>query len=258
MEDIDETVLNYAEVKAIATGNPLIKRKMELDLEMQRLTILESQYKENRYRLEDDILKRLPQKIAGLNERIAGFERDVTLRDNNTTEEFHMQIGKRSFSERKDAGELLLQSIQSNKYTDKVIGKYRGFEIVPQQRMSLMDQPSIALVGARTHIVEMSDNSLGCIARIENHINGMEKSLESMRHELIDAQNQMDASKKQLQQPFEQEREILAVMSELATINAALNLDKSEEVGEVLSEYEGGGKDILEMEDESEENEAEY
>jgi hypothetical protein len=147
IQDIDETVLNYAEVKAIATGNPHIKRKMELDLEVQRLSILESQYRENRYKLEDSILKRLPAEIAIIAERIKNTETDIERRNKNSSDQFLMRLGKHSFSERKEARELLLKAVLSGQYADKVIGQYRGFDIIPRFQMSILEAPAVTLVG---------------------------------------------------------------------------------------------------------------
>jgi len=256
MQDIDETVLNYAEVKAIATGNPHIKRKMELDLEVQRLSILESQYRENRYRLEDNILKHLPVEIAGITERIKNTEADIERRDKNSSEQFHMRLGKQSFSERKEAGELLLKAVISGQYADKIIGQYRGFDIIPRFQMSMMDTPAVTLVGAGKHTVELSDSDIGSIARIENCINGLEKNLENHRTKLSETQNQLEASKIQVSKPFEQEQELHTVLTELANINALLNVDKTEDADVVLSETEDTKKDILEMD--NEEDELEY
>jgi hypothetical protein len=90
MEDVDETVLNYAEVKAIATGNPLIKRKMELDLELQRLQILEAQYRSGKYSLENAVLKKYPQEIVNYEKTIKGYEVDIILRDKNASADFHI------------------------------------------------------------------------------------------------------------------------------------------------------------------------
>ena len=255
MQDIDETVLNYAEVKAIATGNPHIKRKIELDIEVQRLTTLESQYRENRYKMEDAILKRIPVEIAGITERIKNTEADIQRRDANTTDEFRMRIGKNTFAERKEAGELLLKAVQSGQYADKAIGQFRGFDIVPRFQMSILEAPAVALVGAGSHTVELSESGVGSIARIENYINGLEKALENQHKKLLDAQNQFEASKAQLAKPFEQEEEFRAVLTELANINAFLGVDKTEDADALLAETDENKKDALEMDEDEDEAE---
>jgi len=256
MQDIHETVLNYAEVKAIATGNPHIKRKIELDIEVQRLTILEPQYRENRYKMEDAILKRLPAEIAGITERIKNTETDIQRRDANTTDDFRMRIGKNTFTERKEAGDLLLKAVQSGQYTDKVIGQFRGFDIVPRFQMSILETPAVTLVGAGSHTVELSESGVGSIARIENSIGGLEKVLENHHKKLYDAQNQLEASKAQLSKPFEQEQEFQTVLAELANINALLDVDKTEDAEALLPEADENKKDVLDMGEE--EDEAEY
>ena len=254
MQDVDATVLNYAEVKAIATGNPYIKRKMELDFEVQRLSVLESQYRENRYKLEDNILKHLPAEIAGISERIKNTEADIERRDKNSGDDFQMKIGKHSFSERKEAGELLLKAVQSGQYADKVIGQFRGFDIVPRSHMSLLEAPAVTLVGAASHTVELSDSGLGSVMRIENSINGLEKVLENHKKKLFDTQNRLEASKTQLSRPFDQEQEFRDVLAELATVNSMLNIDKTEDADALLPDADEK-KDVLEMDEEEDEQE---
>jgi hypothetical protein len=230
MEDIDETVLNYAEVKAIASGNPLIKRKMELDLELQRLQILEAQYRAERYSLEDSVLKRYPANLAGLTEKIKSIEADIQLRDRNSGEDFSMTLGKRSYTERKDAGEALLKMVASNQYADQVIGKYRGFEMVPDEKRMLTETSKLTLKGSLSYTIELSESDVGSIARIENGVKGLENLLERRRKEFSDTENQLAAAKMQLTRPFGQEQELQAVLAELVSVNAELDIDKHDDI----------------------------
>ncbi|MDR1321179.1 MAG: DEAD/DEAH box helicase family protein [Gracilibacteraceae bacterium] len=267
IEDMDETVLNYAEVKAIATGNPLIKRRMELELEAQRLQILESQYRYDRYRLEDDISGHIPAMLAKLAGEIRGFEEDIKLRDGQTAKggdgkpEFHMRLGKHEFSERKEAGEMLLKAVSSGRHVDKAIGRYLGFDIVPQERKSLVDEPVIALKGARSHKVALSRSDAGSITRIENALERLETYLDDDRREAADLERRLEASKTRLTRPFEQERELASVLSELAKITAELDLDRSADDGALLDDGnrppEPENEDVTGMDDEEAENEPE-
>ena len=269
MEDIDETVLNYAEVKAIATGNPLIKRKMELDNELQRLRILESQYRADKYSLEDNIAKRYPAKLAGLAENIRGLESDIARRDAHAApgedgkEEFHIRLGKHEFTERKDAGEMLLKAIASNQYAGKVIGSYRGFEIIPREKLMLTENAAVVLKGALSHTVELSESDAGSIARIENSLNRLEERLGDDRRETENVRRQLEAAKTQITRPFEQEEALQVTISELETVNASLDVDKGGDADAILDDSQADqDEDVLGLdeeagEDDDEEDEAE-
>jgi len=261
MEDIDETVLNYAEVKAIATGNPLIKRKMELDIELQRLRILESQYRADKYSLEDDVTKRFPKKIARLADNIKGMEADIARRDAHTPkgedgkDEFRMKLGKHEFAERKDAGEMLLKAVASNQYADKVIGFYRGFEIIPQEIEKLTESRKITLKGALSYTIELSESDVGSIARIENGLNRLEELQADDKREAETVQHQLEAAKNQLTAPFEQEEALQITLSELENVNATLNVDKGGDADAVMDDAPAADKDedVLENDEESDE-----
>ena len=258
MEDVDEMVLNYAEVKAIATGNPMIKRKMELDMEVQRLRVLESQYRATRYAMEDNVLKKYPAKIAELQEIIKGIKEDIPRRDAadvanreiatvlkvktdgekdeaaetddfaSDKSAFYIKLGKHEFIERIPAGDMLLNAIESGQYTGKVIGMFRGMEIVPLRMQKLGDTPKIELLGTRTYTVDLSASPLGSITRMDNAIN----SLEAMRDERIAAlaaiQRRLADEREQLKRPFEQEQALQITLTELETVNAALSVDTDE------------------------------
>jgi hypothetical protein len=249
MEDIDEVVLNYAEVKAIATGNPLIRRKMELDMEVQRLRILESQYRADRYSLEDSVLKHFPAKLARLDGEIKNLEAD-TLRRDADAGDFHMRLGKHEFTERKEAGETLLKALASGQYADRTIGIFRGFEIIPHERTMLTDAVKITLKGASSHIVELSDNELGCIMRIENSLKNLEHTLAERRLAVEETQRQIESAKEQLARPFEQGDALQLAISELESVNSQLDVDKSDDAAMVVDEN-ARDEDVLGLDDEN-------
>jgi hypothetical protein len=226
VEDMTETVLNYAEVKAVATGNPLIKRKMELELEVQRLQILEAQYIADRYSLENAVLKHIPADLAKLAEKIQGYKSDICRRDGNGGD-FSMTLGKYTFTERKDAGEMLLKAVVSNQYAGRVIGYYRGFEIIPKERGDFLSDQyvNVILKGALSHEVSLSDSELGSVMRIENALERLETRLDDDKREATALERQLEASRTQLTRPFEQERELTAALSALAKVNAELDID---------------------------------
>jgi hypothetical protein len=254
VEDMSEVVLNYAEVKAIATGNPLIKRKMELEFELQRLQILEAQYIADRYGMENAVLKHIPAKLAKLAEEIKGCESDIKRRDSHGGD-FNIRLGKHQFTERKEAGDMLLKAVSSNQYAGKVIGYYRGFEIIPIQRKDMFDSQVILLKGLKTHNVELSDSDVGSITRIENRLDRLEGLRDDNLREIEDQERRLEATKFQLTCPFEQEQELQAVLSELARINTELDIDHGADDGALLDDTvqeDEENDDVLSLIDEDE------
>jgi uncharacterized membrane-anchored protein YhcB (DUF1043 family) len=242
MDDIDEIVLNYAEVKAIATGNPMIRRKMELDLELNRLQVLESQYRADRYSLEDKVVKTLPVKINNTQKRITAMSADIQRRDKHIGEEFFMAIGTNTFTERKDAGELLLKALLSNQYKDKTIGSYKDFSIIAQAKSMITDTCSVLIKGDSTHMVELSNDNVGCVMRIENAVKTLENRLSESQRELESLETQLSSAKEQLKRHFEHEAAMNDIMSELSKVNANLDVNKNDEANLVLPEE---NEDIL-------------
>jgi len=226
MDEIDALVLNYAEVKSIATGNPLIKRKMELEIEVQRLRVLERQYTAQKFKNQDDIIKEYPRKIAATESHIKGLEQDLVLRNQNTSVEFSMILGKNVYDERKDAGALLLKAAGNGKYADKEVGVYKGFKIVPMIKVSLIESPKVALIGSVKHIVELSDSEVGSITRIENALNGIEQRIEDTTQQLNNTRNQFEATKTQVDLPFEQAEQLEEAQKELISVNNELDIGK--------------------------------
>jgi len=201
-----------------------------------------------------------------LAENIKRLEADIARRDAHTTfgedgkDEFHMRLGKHEFTERKDAGEMLLKAAASNQYAGKVIGFYRGFEIIPQVRSMLTDSVKITLKGALSHAIELSDSDVGSITRIENSLNRLEKWLTDDQRDVESIQRQLESSKAQLTRPFEQEEALQTTISELESVNAALDVDKGGDADTVVDDVPAArqDEDILRLDEEAEtEDEAE-
>jgi N12 class adenine-specific DNA methylase/ribosome-associated translation inhibitor RaiA len=226
-QDIDETTLSYAEIKAITSANPLIKRKQEVENELSNLKVLETQYRNNRYRLQDRVAKELPQLIVNLTNRIANFEKDLILRDENRVDNFAMTIANQNYTERKDGVELLHQYILSPKNADKVVAHYKGFDIIPEVVTNFTDR-TIILKGNAEHKVTISESPSGTLTRIDNAIDGMDKQLQSLKERLVEYNNELATAKVELTKPFEHSTILNNLSAELESINAQLNLDKSE------------------------------
>jgi hypothetical protein len=237
IEDTTEVVLNYAEVKAIATGNPLIRRKMELELEVQRLQVLESQHRADRYSFENAVVKYIPAELAKLTEEIKGLEADIGRREAHGGD-FAMTLGKHQFTERKDAGAALLKAVASGQYDEKVIGYFKGFELIPQERQTLTDSPVIMLKGALSYKILLSDSDVGNAARLENGLERLEVNLDDCRRKVEVLQRRLEASKLELTRPFEQEQELQDTLSALSKLNAELDIDRGADDGALLDENE--------------------
>ena len=226
--DIDETTLSYAEIKAITTANPKIKQKMELEQELQRLHTLESQYRTTKYNLQDRISKDLPQAINITASNIKNITADIETRNNNKPEEFQMKLGNKLFIERKDAGELLVGAVNSNKYNNKVIGTFCGFDIIPLPQVFMVDNRQIQLVGAGKYTIEISSSAVGTIARIENFLSSLEEKLETNKARNADCIKQLAAAKIEVEKPFEYAEKIIEMTNQLAELDAELDLNKQE------------------------------
>lgn len=228
-EDIDEAALSYAEIKALCAGDPAIKEKMDLDVDVARLRLMKADHQSQQYRLEDRLLKHFPQEI----ERNQGFLRG--LEQDHATVEAHplpeqdfvgMTIDGAGYTEAKAAGEeILTQCKHVHDEKDKPIGTYRGFD------MSLMYNPftnqyMLTLKGAMSHQVELGTDPRGIITRIDNALAGIPKRIEGVQNRLTDLNQQMATARSELGKPFPQEDELRTKSARLAELDAKLNMDR--------------------------------
>lgn len=229
-DDIDEKALTYAEIKAIATGDPRIMRKSEIDMEVNRLETLFAQYRHNRYRLQDNIMKHIPQGLAKCQEQAAALEKDIVWRDKNSTPEFAATIGGKTFDERKDAGNLLVALAEKYKgEAEKAVGYYRGFQILAHSD-KYDGSPHLSLKNNLTYGLEFSADSVGLMMRIENRISKLEAELSSCREQGEKLVTQLEVSKVEYEKPFDYTEQLTALQKEQQELTAALNLDKTDDV----------------------------
>ena len=256
MEDIDDKALTYAELKAIATGDPRILRKAEVDAEVMRLETLERQYRFNRYRLEDNMNKTLPEQIAAAEKQVAALEKDIGWRDKNSTDDFKMVVGGATFIERKDAADKLQAVLEALEGDRKLIGSYRGFSLFAYRDSEKVDgvaKPVVKLYlrhdDGLSYPVSDSDSAIGRIARIENRMSKLENNLQHYQKQIVNATEQIEASKVEYGKPFVHAETLMALKVEQQELNLALNLDKDVEtvIGE---EIEAAPEADAEMEDE--------
>lgn len=233
-EDVDETALSYAEIKALATGNPLIIEKSNLEMEVGKLNLLKSSHMSQQFDLEDKILKYFPQEIKKLRERVTGYEKDMaTLQENipQDKEKFSpMEIMGITYTEKADAGKAIIgacQLIQNE--GPKEIGSYRGFKMELSYSI-LSSEFRIDLKGALSHGAALGSDIYGNITRIDNLLASLENKCETVKQTLESTIQQRETAKAELGKPFAMETELKEKNKRLAELNALLNLDDKETV----------------------------
>lgn len=229
-EDIDETALSYAEIKMLATGNPHIKEKMDLDIQVQKLQLLKSNYLSEKYALEDKVIKFYPQEINRLTGRIDCLKSDMELAKNNpksTADEFvGMKFGDKLVSDKEQAGLLLLEACKTKTQSDATpLGEYRGFK-TELSFDSFSREYKVGLKGKYSHYVTLGTNVYGNITRIDNALDGIAKQLELAENDLENTKTQLETAKSELEKPFSKEDELKQKTTRLAELNALLDVDK--------------------------------
>ena len=214
-DDIDETALSYAEIKMLATGNPYIKEKMDLDIQVQKLKLLKANYLSEKYNLEDKIIKFYPQKIAALNNTIKALEQDLATAKAHpkpSDDSFvGIEIDGKYISEKADAGKAILEFCEQMNNPDPIaIGKYRGFDMELQFSSGVVHCYEIALKGATTQKVSLGEDANGNITRIDNAIGRLSEHIENTKVELKNIQTQYETAQIEVQKPFAQEEELKA------------------------------------------------
>lgn len=234
-EDIDEAALSYAEVKALATGNPYIKEKMDLDIQVSKLKLLKANHLSQRYALEDRLLKLLPQQVKSTEERIGGYEQDVALYRRMTASEPGedksfpgMTIQEHTYTERAAAGDALLEACKGMTNPDpQEMGRYLGFTLWLSFD-SFGKEYKATLRGALGHTVSLGADAGGNLSRINHMLAGLPDKLEHACQQLATLKQQMKTAKEQIEAPFKQEQELQSKAARLAELNALLHLDKRE------------------------------
>ena len=243
-EDVDDTALSYAEIKALATGNEYIKEKMDLDVQVSKLKLLKANHTSQIYRLESDIAKRYPVQITALKEKIAGMRVDadvvkgIDLQDND---HFAMTVGGKLYTDKKEAGVALLSAASGLKSVKSAgqIGEYHGFALSSEYNF-LSNTYTMTIKGKCSYKIEFGKDTLGNIQRIHNALSAIGKKLADTEQNLETVQQQLKTSQEEVQKPFPKEAELSEKMERLAELNAMLNMD--EKGGENLLADEGIGE----------------
>ena len=231
-EDIDETALSYAEIKMLATGNPYIKEKMDLDIQVQKLKLLKSNFLSEKYALEDKVIKYYPQRITALENRIEGLKQDVETAKQHpkpTDDRFvGMEVKGVFYSEKAEAGKAIIEACKKMSSPEPIsLGKYRGFD-TELLFNSTERTYEVKLKGATSRNITLGDDAYGNTTRLDNGIEKFAESLTFAENELENTQNQFEIAKKEVQKPFAQEEDLKAKLSRLDELNILLNMDKTE------------------------------
>lgn len=230
-EDIDETALSYAEIKALATGNPHIKEKMELDTEVAKLKLIKSSFMSEIYELEDKVIKFYPNEIASINARINGLETDIAVANQypNHVDKFNtMTIEGFGYFQKEKAGNALIERCKKMTSGEPTsIGEYRGFSM-ELSFDSLHKTFNITLKNSLSYKLEIGTDAFGNIQRLDNAINGLEKRLNETKRNLEETKQQYETAKIECKREFPQEAKLAEKLSRLAVVDSLLNMDKKE------------------------------
>ena len=235
-EDIDEATLSYAEIKAVATGNPLIKEKMEIDNDVQRLKLLKASYDNQRYGLQDNFMIKYPKLIKTATEKLANVREDVKARDKELIDnpEFAITIGKATYTERVDGGTMMLEAISKCKTGETTaIGKFHGFELLVEKNFLGINY--IVLRGKTEYKAELSTSPVGSMVKLENLFNGLHENIDFLEKKIEQYQNDLEASKAEYDKPFAYSEELEQKLARQCELNAQLDLENSKAVDADLS-----------------------
>ena len=227
-EDIDEATLSYAEIKAVATGNPLIKEKMEIDNDVQRLKLLKASYDNQRYGLQDNFMIKYPKLIRSATEKLANVREDVKARDKELIDnpEFAITIGKATYTERVDGGTMMLEAISKCKTGETTaIGKFHGFELLVEKNFLGINY--MVLRGKTEYKAELSTSPVGSMVKLENLFNGLHENIDFLEKKIEQYQNDLEASKAEYDKPFAYSEELEEKLARQCELNAQLDLENA-------------------------------
>lgn len=235
-EDIDEATLSYAEIKAVATGNPLIREKMEIDNDVQRLKLLKASYDNQRYGLQDNFMIKYPKLIKTATEKHANVREDVKARDKELIDnpEFAITIGKATYTERVDGGTMMLEAISKCKTGETTaIGKFHGFELLVEKNFLGINY--MVLRGKTEYKAELSTSPVGSMVKLENLFNGLHENIDFLEKKIEQYQNDLEASKTEYDKPFAYSKELEEKLARQCELNAQLDLENAKAVDADLS-----------------------
>ena len=226
-DDVDETALSYAEIKALCAGDPRIREKMDLDIEVAKLRLMKADYQSNQFKLEDQILKQYPEEIRQAQERAKGYRADMALLEAHPLPKdgfVGMAIKGKRIADKEAAGKMLLEACRLSPH-DMELGEYRGMKMTVDYD-SYRQEVKLILRGEMSHTVTMGTDVYGNLTRIENALANMPQKLEKAEERIAELERQTEQARAELGKPFAQEKALEAKAARLAELNAALNIDE--------------------------------
>ena len=251
-EDVDEKALSYAEIKALAAGNPLILEKTQLDTDVAKLKLLKQSYLSEIYRLEDMIVKYYPNRIKELEDKVLGIEKDLNLVKNNTNieneEKFSpMTLKGKQYNKKEMAGKTILEICKTKENSElEEIGEYRGMKLELQINVAKQEF-ELFLKGNSEYKISLGNDIYGNITRIDNALSNIRKELEENKEELENTKKQFENAKIDVKIPFDKENELKEKSTRLDRVNALLKLDEKESI--IMEDDEKSEDDNLKSQD---------
>ncbi|MEY8313181.1 hypothetical protein AALA61_14650 [Oscillospiraceae bacterium 42-9] len=230
-EDVDETALSYSEIKALATGNPLIIEKCNLDMEVSKLNMLKASYLNQKYAMEDLVLRTYPQGIARLKERYAGYEKDIQLAEIHPKPQegfAGIVIDGKTITDKETAGKAILDICTKMTGSDAVaLGEYRGFSLVVAYD-GISNEYRMTMRGTLTHSVTLGADVFGNITRMDNMLDSLATKQAVVRDDLADTEKQLANAREEMDAPFAKEDELAQKSARLKQLNILLNMDQKD------------------------------
>lgn len=243
-EDIDEAVITYAELKAVASGDERIKEKMDVDLEVSKLQMLKADYDNQRYTLQDKFMVQYPNAIVANEKRLEGLQQDKVRRDKNHSEEFMMTVDGKCFTEREEAGKRILLMAKAVRFgeKEKEIGQYAGFTLsLRQDRVWDSFETKLVLQGALSYSAELSASPHGNTMKLDNLLKSIDKEIENTAAKLEENKKNMTLAKEEYEKPFPYAEALEEKLKRQKELDAALDLGRPDEVAE--EEREAGDQE---------------
>lgn len=238
-EDIDEATLSYAEIKAVATGNPMIKEKMQIDNDVQRLKMLKATYDSQHYAMQDSFMVKFPKLIAAAEEKLKCVHEDVRERDKRLVAgaEFFIKVGSMTFTERVDGGTAFLSAASQCKTGQTTeVAEYKGFSVLVEK--NFMGADYLVLRGKTEYKAEMSTSPVGCMTRLENLFNGIQEKIGFLEERLEKYRLDMEQAKAEFEKPFQYEGELKAKLARQFELNSLLDMENRKSPEEAQSPEE--------------------
>lgn len=230
-EDVDETALSYSEIKALATGNPLIIEKCNLDMEVSKLNMLKASYLSQKYAMEDMVLRKYPESITRLKERIAGYEEDIRLVDAHPKPQegfVGIVIDGKTITDKETAGKAILDVCTKMTGSDAVaMGEYRGFSLAVTYN-GTSNEYRMSMRGTLTHTITLGADVFGNITRMDNMLDSLATKQTVAREELADTEKQLASAREEMDSPFANEDELAQKSARLKELNILLNMDQKD------------------------------